>query len=340
MQTVTINDYKISIQEAPDYHWYSCDSKDYDKILHLAGDEDFTRTILLTIRRACQEKKVVLVAPYYTIVDCCALPAGNRLFLMLNDLLCLFNLASLDIDKLQKLDTIGTMFAPYPYKKDLILYGELDIFRVASDLSIQWQFSGKDIFVNCNDDAPAFEMKSDRIYLRDFEGEHYEIDYDGKLIQTLKHEKRRWTGMGTRNFKVLEKPFKLFLMIYFLILVLSFIVTAQFANECYQGMSFAGFAALFAWFFSLVYCVLSVVVFVLLGIVLWRKNSILVAVAFLMQILIRLPSCLFRILDGYFPHSWHDIIIYVQIAMGIVGLACLFFRYIRTRAKLDDNIKN
>ena len=146
--------------------------------------------------------------------------------------------------------------------------------------------------------------------------------------------------MGAHNFKALGKPFKLFLMIDFLILFLSFIGTAQFANECYQGMSFAGFAALFAWFFSLVYCVLSVVVFVLLGIVLWRKNSILVAVAFLMQILIRLPSCLFRILDGYFPHSWHDIIIYVQIAMGIVGLACLFFRYIRTRAKLDDNIKN
>lgn len=183
MQTVTINDYKISIQEAPDYHWYSYDSKNYDKVLHLAGDENFTRTILLTIKQARQEKKVVLVVPYYTSVDNCALPTGDRLFLMLNDLLCLFNLASLDIEKLQKLDTIGTMFAPYPYKKDFILYGELDIFRVASDLSIQWQFSGKDIFVSCNDDAPALEVKRDRICLRDFEGNHYEIGYDGKLIR-------------------------------------------------------------------------------------------------------------------------------------------------------------
>ena len=130
--------------------------------------------------------------------------------------------------------------------------------------------------------------------------------------------------MGTRNFKALGKAFKLFLMIDFLILFLFFFGTAQFADECYQGMSFAGFAALFAWFFSLIYCVLSVVVFVLLGIALWRKNSILAAVAFFMQILIRLPSCLFRILDGYFPHSWHDIIIFVQIAIGIVGLACLY----------------
>ena len=183
MQTTWVKDYEISIQEAPDYHWYSYDSKNYDKVFHLTSAEDFTRTILLTIKRAHQEKKVVLVVPYYTIVDHCALPAGNRLFLMLNDLLCLFNLESLDIDKQQKLDTIGTMFASYPYKQDFILYGELDIFRVTSNLSIQWQFSGKDIFVSYNDDAPAFEMKSDRIYLRDFEGDHYEIDYDGKLIQ-------------------------------------------------------------------------------------------------------------------------------------------------------------
>ena len=55
--------------------------------------------------------------------------------------------------------------------------------------------------------------------------------------------------MGAHDFKALGKPFKLFLMIDFLILVLSFIGTAQFANECYQLMSFAGLAAAFGWFF-------------------------------------------------------------------------------------------
>ena len=116
--------------------------------------------------------------------------------------------------------------------------------------------------------------------------------------------------MGARNFNSFGKSFKLFLMIDFLILILSFIGTAQFANECYQLMSFAGFAALFAWFFSLMYCALSVVVFVLLG------------------------------MDGYAPHSLHDIIVFAQVGMGIIGLAYLFLRYIRTRTQPDDNIKN
>ena len=93
-------------------------------------------------------------------------------------------------------------------------------------------------------------------------------------------------------------------------------------------------------FFSLMYCALSVVVFVLLGIVLWRGNSILAVIAFFIQILIRLPSCFFRILDGYAPHSLHDIIVFAQVGMGIIGLAYLFLRYIRTRTQPDDNIKN
>jgi len=80
---------------------------------------------------------------------------------------------------------------------------------VTSNLSIQWQFSGKDIFVSYNDDAPAFEMKSDRIYLRDFEGDHYEIDYDGKLIQTLKHEKRRWTAWAHAISRYLKNHFNI-----------------------------------------------------------------------------------------------------------------------------------
>lgn len=183
MQATWVKDYEISIQEVPDFHWYSDDSENYDKVFNLADDETCPKTILLIIKREQREKRVVLIVPYYTIVDDCALPSGNKLFLMLNDLLCLFNPQTLENEKLQRLDTIGMMFAPYPYEYDFILYGELDIFRVTRELSIQWQFSGKDIFVSCNDGTPAFEMKSDRICLRDFEGNYYEIGYDGKLVR-------------------------------------------------------------------------------------------------------------------------------------------------------------
>lgn len=128
-------------------------------------------------------------------------------------------------------------------------------------------------------------------------------------------------------------PLKSFLILDFLILLLSFVGTAQFAMEAYQLMSFAGFAAIFALSFSLVYCGLSLIVFALLGVALWRQTVIFAAVAFFLQILIRMPSIFFDVLDGYFLHSWHDIIKIVQIVMGMVGLSGLLFRYVHRRNK-------
>ncbi len=42
------------------------------------------------------------------------------------------------------------IFAAYPYKEDLILYGELHIFRVTLNLDIVWSFGAADIFVLCD----------------------------------------------------------------------------------------------------------------------------------------------------------------------------------------------
>lgn len=48
---------------------------------------------------------------------------------------------------------------------------------------MRWSFSGRDIFVRYMGEEPAFEMKSDRICLYDFEDNYYEIDYDGNVIK-------------------------------------------------------------------------------------------------------------------------------------------------------------
>ena len=57
--------------------------------------------------------------------------------------------------------------------------------------------------------------------------------------------------MDAGKHKTFGMTLKLFLILDFLVLLLSFVGTAQFANECYQLMSFAGLAAAFGWFFSL-----------------------------------------------------------------------------------------
>ena len=76
------------------------------------------------------------------------------------------------------------MFTPYPYQQDFILYGEVEIFRVRSDLSLVWSFSGWDIFVRSSGNEPAIVLKPDCICLYDFSDHSYELDYDGNLLST------------------------------------------------------------------------------------------------------------------------------------------------------------
>ncbi len=176
MRKLSVNDYHIEIKQEVNYCFDSSDNKYYDKVLDLAGHEDFVKTICLMMKKDGSKKEVALIVPYFTGTDHCALPAERGLFLMLNDLLYLFHLETMDVTKRVKIDAIGSMIAPYSYKQDFILYGEMSIFRIASDLSVKWEFSGRDIFID-------FEMKSDRICLYDLEGSCWEINYDGILIR-------------------------------------------------------------------------------------------------------------------------------------------------------------
>lgn len=80
-----------------------------------------------------------------------------------------------------KVDLLGEVHI-YPYGEDYILYGELEIYRISSDLKVKWEFSGRDIFVRYEGNEPALEMREDKMCLYDFSNNYYEISYDGKLI--------------------------------------------------------------------------------------------------------------------------------------------------------------
>lgn len=78
-------------------------------------------------------------------------------------------------------DHIGQFFEIHRYMNDYILYGELEIIRLSASFEILWSFSGRDIFVD-PDGAVAFNMDSEGIYLIDWLGWHYHVNYDGELI--------------------------------------------------------------------------------------------------------------------------------------------------------------
>lgn len=185
MNSFCYKEYTINIYEAPPYSFNSTDNKNYDKILKIETS-NFNRCIELEISHNDTINTVLLIAPYHTSVDACAVVSADGLFLMLDKTVCIFDIETLEITKTNELDSLGTMFEVHPYDDDFILYGEMEIYRIDSDLNVVWQFSARDIFVRYQGVEHAFLMKKDRICLYDFLDNYYEIDYDGKLIEKQK----------------------------------------------------------------------------------------------------------------------------------------------------------
>lgn len=75
----------------------------------------------------------------------------------------------------------ATCLEIYPFEKDFIIHGELNISRGTIKGDIVWNFSARDIFVNLNGHR-EFEISDGKIKVIDFENYEYVIDENGKFI--------------------------------------------------------------------------------------------------------------------------------------------------------------
>lgn len=182
MPTYNYKDYEIFITKAPPYSFNSPDNKLYNKII-VTDDSDYNSCIEIEVEYFGEVRTVLIISSYNTPVNSFVAPHKDGLFMMLNEILCVFNPETLSVDRQAKINPIGTMFEVHTYGEDYILYGELEIYRISADLSVKWEFTGRDIFVNYQVDEPAFKMTDDKICLYDWEGSYYEIDYNGNIIK-------------------------------------------------------------------------------------------------------------------------------------------------------------
>lgn len=175
------NEYNICIREAPPYSFDSTDNKCYDSII-VIEEKKFNKSIEIEVEQYGEIRTVLMVVPYYTPIDSFVAPHRDGLFMMLNDVLCVFSPDNASVTKQVRINPMGTMFEVHRLENDYILYGEMEIYRISQELIVKWFFSGKDIFVRYLGNEPAFLMKQDRICLYDFEDNYYEINFEGTLI--------------------------------------------------------------------------------------------------------------------------------------------------------------
>lgn len=181
IKSYNYNDYNICIKEASPYSFDSTDNKKYDKVI-VIEENDFNKAIEVEIEQCGEIRTVLMLVPYHTPLKSFVAPHKDGLFMMLDDVLCVFAPETAAIIKQTQINPMGTMFEVHQIEDDYILYGEVEIYRISKELIEKWEFSGRDIFVRYQGNEPAFIMKNDRICLYDFEDNYYEISFEGKLI--------------------------------------------------------------------------------------------------------------------------------------------------------------
>lgn len=111
-----------------------------------------------------------------------------------NKIYC-FKIPSLELAWCKEFDNF-TNFSIFKLEKDILIHGELEIFRIAKDGKIKWHFGGRDIWIN-TDGKTELTIESNIIRLFDFESNEYVLDFNGNQIEdnpriTTPVTKKKW----------------------------------------------------------------------------------------------------------------------------------------------------
>lgn len=126
MKKYIFNEYNICIREAPPYSFNSTDNKCYDSII-VIEEKKYNKSIEIEVEQYGEIRTVLMVVPYYTPIDSFVAPHRDGLFMMLNDVLCVFSPDNASVTKQIRINPMGTMFEVHRLENDYILYGEMEI---------------------------------------------------------------------------------------------------------------------------------------------------------------------------------------------------------------------
>ena len=113
-----------------------------------------------------------------------ALIKNDEIILIMGDGVICLELPSLNIKWKTTTENCYTCFEIHEIPEAYIIYAEGSIIRLNYQGEILWEFTGRDIFVM--PEGSYFEIGTDTIYVKDWDGNLYELTYDGT---------ERFTGM-------------------------------------------------------------------------------------------------------------------------------------------------
>ena len=177
--TLTNEKYKIEIQIDPYFTLCSVDNKPCDYFFmtqeFTRNDSNFISAVRIEVETNEQSKAVMVVAPYLSIIDNCAIIKDDSLIVFLCDTLLDIDLLSFSLQLRKKILEFWTGMAIFQFDDGYIIYGELEIVKLNKSYITEWTFYGCDIFI-------AFRIIDNTIFLEDILGNKYCIDKYGKEL--------------------------------------------------------------------------------------------------------------------------------------------------------------
>ena len=174
---------EINITSDPTYSVRSTDNRhydfEYDPGCHTRSD--WYSAFSIHINLFYKEYDIVLVGENSSDPSNCAILKDNTLTIMMENSISQINVVNGELTLYKRFDCFGSTFGLYPISNGYIVWGELEILRLDLNFEKIWSFMGRDIFVSQSGNSP-FVLGEKTIKLHDWEGNYYELDFDGKLI--------------------------------------------------------------------------------------------------------------------------------------------------------------
>lgn len=129
---------------------------------------------------------------------------NDKIWISIANKIYCFKIPSLELIWHKELDSFAN-FSIYKLEEDILIHGELEIFRITKNGDITWSFGGRDIWVN-TEGKKEVSIENNTIRLFDFDSNEYVIDFNGNQIEDnpriiSKEIKKKWWKIFGQRFQ-------------------------------------------------------------------------------------------------------------------------------------------
>lgn len=203
---IIYKNFEIEIFDDPNYTLNSVDNlKQYEKVYfdekHQGEKFHPSSKYGIVIKESETEISSTLICEIgwtTNVSDNSFIMENDMIFISIANKIYCFKIPSLELIWNKEFDTFAN-FSIYKLEEDIIIHGELEIFRITKGGTIIWSFGGRDIWVN-TEGQPEITIENNTIRLFDFESNEYVLDFDGNQIEDnpriiSREIKKKWWEM-------------------------------------------------------------------------------------------------------------------------------------------------